>query len=448
MKPKFHRIAGLALTSLFLCIASRAQAGANAAPLLPRFPDFGQLPTPDMYQSRIFKLSQDFPEARPEIEQAVQNILQIDYTKDWKKYMEAVRDYIYEGNIEAEGVANDFYLEDNKVRKWYHVPWQHYGPFGREGIHGLTKEGPVNPYVLSPSQPGQWQTYAVGFYNPQGGYMIGKVWKDAENPTTTVMQSEGFPIGTVVAKLLFTTAPVAEVPFLTNPIEWLAYTTEQFLPVTSKRVMSTVRFIQMDIMVRDPRAKDTGGWVFGTFVYNGALANPNLWLNAVPVGIMWGNDPGVTSHSESNAAPTRTIINPDLKHTIINSSNDLPPMHLGWGLRLNGPVDNTLSSCQSCHATAEFPQITPILASMASKDGKPLTPKDTEWLRWFRDVPCATPFDVQATSMDYSLQLAASIQNFLAAKSTATGGLYNVQYWNGSPVKQIYGQRGAQAENQ
>jgi len=384
MNPDLHRIAGVALASVLLCIATGSRAETSAAPLLPRFPDFGQLPPPGMYQSRIFKLSQNFPQAKPETEPAVQNILQIDYTKDWKKYMEAVRAYIYEGNIEGGSIANDFYLEDNKVRTWYHVPWQHYGPFGREGIHGLTKEGPVFPYVLSASQPGQWQTYAVGFYNPPGGYMIGKVWRDAENPTTTVMQSEGFPIGTVVAKLLFTTAPVGEVPFLTNPIEWLAYTTKEFMPVTSPRVMSTVRFIQMDIMVRDPRAKETGGWVFGTFVYNGALANPNLWLNAVPVGIMWGNDPEVTSFSDSNPRPTKTVINPELKHTIINTSADLPPMHLGWGLRLNGPVDNTMSSCQSCHATAQFPQITPILASMSTKDGKPLTPSDPEWMRWFR----------------------------------------------------------------
>jgi hypothetical protein len=55
--------------------------------------------------------------------------------------------------------------------------------------------------------------------------MIGKVWADAENPNVKVMQDEGFPVGTVVGKVLFTTATPAEAPFLTNPIEWLAYTT-------------------------------------------------------------------------------------------------------------------------------------------------------------------------------------------------------------------------------
>jgi len=344
--------------------------------LLPRFPDFGQFPPPDKYQGRIFKLSQDFPTRKPSLDAGVRKILSIDFYKDWKAYAEAVRDYIYEGNIEADGVANDFYLEDNKVRRWYHVPWQHWGDFGREGIHGLTKEGPVMPLTLSPSQPGTWQTYAVGFYNEPGGYMIGRVWADQENPRVDVMQSEGFPVGTVVGKVLFTTAPVSEVPFLTNPIEWLAYTTENFTPINmkppyTKRVMNTVRFIQMDIMVRDPRADATGGWVFGTFVYNGALAKPNLWHNVVPVGLMWGNDPTVTSYPDSNPAPVKTIINPDLKQTVINTSADLPPMHLGFGLRLNGPVDNTQSSCMSCHSTAQYPQITPILPNMVKKDGVP-----------------------------------------------------------------------------
>jgi hypothetical protein len=422
--------------------APLAKTTAAATKLLPRFPDFGHLPPPSDYQSRIFKLSQDFPKSKPEMEPEVKQILAIDYTKDWKKYMTAVRDYIYAGNIEADGVANDFYLEDNKVRRWFHVPWQHYGDFGREGIHGLTKEGPVNPFVLGQRQPNLWQTYAVGFYNAPGGYMIGKTWADADNPDVSVMQAEGFPVGTVVGKVLFTTAPVAEVPWLTNPIEWLAYTTKSFDP-SSPRMMNTVRFVQMDIMVRDERAKETGGWVFGTFTYNGALAKPNLWDNVVPVGLMWGNDPTVAyADSASNPAPTKTLINPLLKQTIINTSAELPPMHLGYGLRLNGPVDNTKSSCMSCHSTAQFPAISPILPFFASQDGKALKPADKEWMRWFRNVPCKTPFDKQATSTDYSLQLAASIQNFLTAQSAYNGGLYNVQYWNGLPVNQIRGSRG------
>src|ERR1700691_2969865 len=90
--------------------AKKATAPVRSEKLLPRFPDFGQLPPPGVYTGRIFKLSQDFPRVLPQMDPAVKKILAIDFTKDWKKYMLAVRDYIYEGNIEAEGVANDFYL--------------------------------------------------------------------------------------------------------------------------------------------------------------------------------------------------------------------------------------------------------------------------------------------------------------------------------------------------
>jgi len=197
--------------------------------------------------------------------------------------------------------------------------------------------------------------------------------------------------------------------------------------------------------VRDPRADATGGWVFGTFVYNGALAKPNLWHNVVPVGLMWGNDPTVTSHADSNPAPVKTEVNPDLKQTVINTSSDMPPMHLGFGLRLNGPVDNTLSSCMSCHSTAQFPAISPIMPSMATRPPAPASP---EWMRWFRNLQPSTPFDPQASSMDYSLQLAASVQNFVASRAIDTGGLYNGQYWNGLPIKEIYGLRGTDPSQQ
>jgi hypothetical protein len=44
--------------------------------------------------------------------------------------------------------------------------------------------------------------------------------------------------------------------------------------------------------------------------------------------------------------------------------------------------------------------------------------------------------------MDNSMQLAASVQNFLIAKSIATGGHFSQQYWRGRPVAPITGQRG------
>ena len=236
------------------------------------------------------------------------------------------------------------------MRRWYHVPWMHWADNGREGLHGLTPEGPIRPFTLWPSQKDVWQTYAIGFYNARGGYQIGRVWADAHNPDLGALTHGGFAPGTVVAKILFTTTPVAQAPVLSNPIEWTAYIKKTFsfsltgFPI-SPRAVTPVRLLQLDMMVRDPRADATGGWVYATWTYNGLQALPhqpgqtydNRWNNLVPVGLMWGNDPKVVSHAAGNPAPIRTQINPDLKETVINTDANLPPVHLGFGLRLERP---------------------------------------------------------------------------------------------------------------
>ena len=426
------------------------------------FADFGQMPPPDQIPTdRVFKLSQDYPKTNPGIPPEVRAILAIDYTHDWKAYMEAVRAYVFEGNIEDRDASQAFFLEDNKVRRWYHVPWQQWGDNGREGLHGLTAEGPSNPYTLSPSQKTPWQTYAVGFYNAPGGYEIGRVWADPNNPRIEAVNEDGgFPVGTVVAKLLFTTAKTSEAPFLSNPLVWSAYVKEAFappgpngLPINPRHVRP-VNLIQMDMMVRDDRAKATGGWVYGTWVYNGSRMVKRLpgqkgdarWYNMMPLGMMWGNDPGVTSRGDGNPAPTKTQINPDLKQTVINTDPTLPPMHLGYGLRLSGPVDNTSSSCKSCHSAAEYPAISNILPNF-SKDAKgaPLKRGGPEWMRWFRNLGPTDPFDPGAVATDNSLQLAGGIQNYLSAKNIREGGYYAVQYPHALRTPSVYGERGAES---
>jgi len=80
------------------------------------------------------------------------------------------------------------------------MPWQHYGPNGREGIHGLTKEGAggrCGQLAWTQTHTGG-QTYAIACYNDFGGYTIGKVWEDHDRPAKDPTMS--FPIGTVVFK--------------------------------------------------------------------------------------------------------------------------------------------------------------------------------------------------------------------------------------------------------
>lgn len=398
-----------------------------------RFPDFNAkyLPPEVEYDGPLFRLSQNYPD-KSEVDQATREILAIPFdqnteSKNWLKYLLAVRAYCLDGNTEVEWRG-----QENRTRLWYHVPWQHAGEKGREGINGLTREATAQPKQLSPLQKDKFQTHAVALYNNPGGYTIGQVWKDQfqPNPTKAV-----FPVGTVVVKVLFTQADEKQVPYLINPITWKGYIQDPAFPTDpTKRKVQDLRLIQMDIMVRDDRAKATGGWVFGTYCYNGALKNENPWENLMPVGIQWGNDPDLLNPDENptNPEPTSTQINNKLKQTIINPSPDLPPQHLGWGGRLNGPADYYRSSCMSCHSTAQYPSF----VNQHPDFDKPIKyrPGDPQWDAWFRNLKCGDPFNPmvpmlkydkrKAISTDFSLQLSIGITHFYAWKSEVMGGYF------------------------
>lgn len=113
----------------------------------------------------------------------------------------------------------------------------------------------------------------------------------------------------------------------------------------------------------------------------------------------------------------------DLVRTIINPGKELPQQHLGYGARLNGPVDYYNSSCISCHSTAQYPAVAPLNPDFTRAGIKP---GSEAWMQWFRNVPCGTGFSPGAAySMDYSLQLAASLQNFYEWKSGTQKGYFN-----------------------
>jgi hypothetical protein len=133
------------------------------------------------------------------------------------QYLKAVLDYCLEGNT-----ANNFAdVSQNPVRKWYHAPWLHVdsanGGDGREFIHGLTKERTSAVGDLGPAQINRHDNWAVGFYNARGGFTLGQVWKDSAHPDP---RKGVFPSHTVSCKLLFSTAPLTEVPFLDGSLEW------------------------------------------------------------------------------------------------------------------------------------------------------------------------------------------------------------------------------------
>ncbi len=388
------------------------------------FPSYNTaFPPPSNWTGRVFALSQNYPTQRPAAETHPWE--SIDFRQKPFDYLRSVLTYALEGNT-ANTV--DFDVERNAVRKWYHAPWLHSGCAGREYIRGLTRERRSPARELHPNQTTPVENWAVGFYNPPGGYTLGSVWRTPTGIPDPTQAS--FPVGTVAFKLLFTTADVTQVPFLVGTHTWEA----NIFPTSgaacdndnlaaSPRTNQPVRLIQVDIAVRDDRATETG-WVFGTFIYNGFAQGRTKWQRLEPVGIMWGNDPTV----KTDLRRTGAFVNPDLSESVINAALASRPVtttnqavisHLGLGGRLNGPIDNPMSSCISCHARAAYP-----FQSMTPR-GSAATYTDADFLEYFKNIPPGagqvSPSDTR-TRLDYSLQLAAGLRAYCATNNCRRPG--------------------------
>ena len=462
MKRNFDRVkwvgVNILVPLLITAITASAQPEKPPKHKGSGFPDFGFMISPSEYTAKyskepVFRLKADFPTARPS--RIPEFLERIDFKTQPRAYIEAVRAYAFEGNLP------DWDPYRNRVREWYHIPWLHptttgpnaYPPNGgTEGFHGLIKEAPVSPLQLGVGQkgkPGSYSVYAITLVNEFAGYTMGKMWQDPENPdprATDARFGGGFPVGTVFAKLLFTDAPQGtdRLPFLENPLQWTAYITPTFFPAspgaTATRVVGKVNLLQMDIAVRDARADAPGltGWVFGTFVYNGQLNKANKFMNLVPAGLMWGNDPDNRTNKTSPFPPVTTMVNKDLKQSVIFDTPDLPPQHLGWNGRLNGPADLNTTSCMSCHIAAQYPAFTSLVPPTAVPDGGPTPPAQggsEEWMKWFANIPAATSMDKQTYSTDFSFQVAIALQNFFTVKSGVLQGGWASDF--GLPTKPI-----------
>jgi hypothetical protein len=226
------------------------------------------------------------------------------------------------------------------------------------------------------------------------------VWK---NPTHPDPRKAIFPSNTVSCKLLFTTAPVSEVPFLDGSLEWQG----DINHASGIGPRPTLRLLQLDVAVKDARASTTTGWVFGTFQYEKAAStSPNWWEHMVPVGLMWGSD--VTSLKADVATQQEWI----------NTARG-QKLHLGrHDLVLNGPIDNPLGSCTACHGFAQVARVNhaspAIPANPPKKDGA--TPASLD--AYFANVKSAKALSPDYVSLDYSLQLQLGIARALAAGAT------------------------------
>jgi hypothetical protein len=383
--------------------------------------------------TEIFQLSQDYPDSFSE---EFLPWTAIDFRNEPQAYAQAVLAYCLEGNVPV-----DFRVQQNAVRKWFHAPWLHYGPKGREWHRGLTLERSSRSGELHPNQTSPAASWAVGFYNDRGGYTIGKVWGDCGNGLPDPRKSV-FPEGAVAFKLLFSSASDTQVPYLQNSLSWLV----NIGTIGGPRSDRTMRLLQMDIAVKDQRSPI--GWVFGTFVYDGFATGNSPFERLQLVGLSWGNDPTVTSRMADNGA----FINADLRESYINPAlipsgttvNEARVYHVGLGGRLNGPVDNPVSSCTSCHGKASvlkelhpnpienigrMPRMIPRAVNQPSQMTIPKfndffginIPPGTDDILYNcyisgLDATCTSPNPMyEFIKTDYSLQVAEGIENYYSS---------------------------------
>jgi len=180
-----------------------------------------------------------------------------------------------------------------------------------------------------------------------------------------------------------------------------------------------VRLLQVDVIVRDRRS--VTGWMFNSFMYSGPGSGKHGYDGIIPVGLTWGNDPGLSQAAyEAGDKPKEVWINPKAEDVRINLHGVRPGW--GWNGRLTGAADFFISACQSCHSTAQWnpktnSQGTSMLPPAPVRDvrGRFLPANDTITMGWFRNIlPGETVTGGDALSGDFSLQLMIGYETFKA----------------------------------
>lgn len=352
---------------------------------------------PPGWTGPVFHLSHDYPKQEPKAcpeEVCKWLAVDVDFSTDlaappprwdqgWDRYMAAILDYVKEGQDPALRNEIGWKVKVGKETRWFHVPWMAYDPTqGREYVHGMTNERTArlsdfhgggegfaeHLLQLAPQDVEQldaegrsmlrtgnleggkygFETWAFGLYNEWGAWSVGQGWPEDGRPRFVnkggqqLVSGLPFPTGTVVAKLLFTTATPGEVPYLKGSPAWTVDRHRQKPDgaYVCERSPRPVHLVQMDVAVVDPRSPTR--WVFGTFAFYADYGSGGTaWDHLAPVGLQWGMD-------EWTFPAVPKVDSIPAHQSVLRDPADRR-QHFGCQQRLAGPVDNKLSSCLSCH---------------------------------------------------------------------------------------------------
>jgi hypothetical protein len=334
-----------------------------------------------------FRLSQNYPAQLPQPPAGGFPWEKVDFRTKPNDYLSSVLNYCWEGMEDAKFVA-----QANSKRTWYHAPWLDAGYGGREFLHGLVMDRTSDPKTLSVDQSLPIRNYSITYYNPEAAYTLGQVWCNPAKPDPSKAK---FAIGSVILKLVFTMADTSQVKHLKGALEWEANVEKNTNPPIDPKEIHDVRLLQINVAVRSASKEAVNGWVFGVYVFDGRIAGNGLKNKFVPLGVQWGNDPGLTPKDvRDGKGLTQTWIN-----TTAWNQNE-PALSLvqnvGYGYRLLGPVGNPATSVMSEAMAATWPVTHTFPPSGVTGDSI---------LHWFRNVGAGQAFEPGLNSLDYALEL-------------------------------------------
>ena len=282
-------------------------AGAAAGAAALAFRSAVDSPPPG-WTGPVFALSHDYPTADAELRRALaQAQASISTTpapkwpganNEWSGYVQDIVDYVKYGQDPDLRDEIGWRSEVDGSTRWFHVPWMAFdGERGREFVHGLTNElSTARVHVQRrrarhrPARPASGAT-APERRRPALRNLVGRLlqsraarrrsaqgWPASGEPATykdekgrlLAQRACRFPEGTVVVKLLNTTADETAVPYLKGSTSWQANAHKQTGPTTystCERAVRRVHLVQIDLAVVDLRSPTR--WVYSTLGYDG-----------------------------------------------------------------------------------------------------------------------------------------------------------------------------------
>jgi hypothetical protein len=353
------------------------------------------------------------------------------------------------------------------VHAWYSVPWTAQAAetngkvdptSGREAILGSTSGQVIRRNTFATAGlTANIQNHTVIYYDPVAALTLRKIWHQPLNPQVGNHESE-FNEGAIVLKAGGVTATPEQWPVVTGSTVWHVYRpsfkegpggggpTPPPIVFDPDPVVTPLRVLQFDMIVKDKEASPKTGFVFLAWVYDCkepaqpdcGMPGSTTWDRLVPLGAMWGSDPAfATNPHGTNPDPN----GPPLLETWINpGAPAYAKSTLGWGGRLSGPIDVSerhgvllttggplqqgvhVSSCLACHIASQYPFIGNLYPSpnlQFPQEGQPFLlypPGSPEFARWFQDLPGEVAFsaanDSDAVGLSYDFVETFALASF------------------------------------